>query len=206
MKTPPAPVAAQALAPVPAQGPASASAKSQASVSPQGQASASVQASAPEPHRPSALRPSLQPPVQVALENPFLSPNLMGGEEQRLEQTPPSELQQLIAATPRVNGALVMRDVIVLDGLRFAADGKVIALAGITSVPAGSECRRLDGVVESCIVRAASRLEVLTKGRPVTCDVKEADGRFRGVCRAGNIDLAEDLVRSGLAVRTTDRR
>jgi endonuclease YncB( thermonuclease family) len=129
----------------------------------------------------------------------------MGGEA-RLEQRPVQEPAEPMITSPRVNGALVLREVIILDGLRFAADGKVIALAGITSVPSGSECRRLDGVVESCIVRAANRLEVLTKGRPVMCDVKESDGRFRGVCRAGKIDLAEDLVRNGLAVRTSDGR
>jgi hypothetical protein len=209
----------------------------------------SAQAPKPEPTPAPALRPSLQPPLRATLEDPFLSPKPMGGEE-RLEQKPAAEPQQMIAmprvndvqaplvratqedrflspkpmggeerlekpaakpqqmiATPRVNGAQVLREVIVIDGLRLAADGKVIALAGITSVPEGSECRRLDGVTESCILRAANRLEVLTKGRPVTCDVKESDtGRLRGVCRAGKIDLAEDLVRNGLAVRTSDGR
>jgi hypothetical protein len=210
----------------------------------------SAQAPKPEPTPAPALRPSLQPPLRATLEDPFLSPKPMGGEE-RLEQKPAAEPQQMIAmprvnaaqappvrasqedpflspkpmggeerleqkpaakpqqmiAMPRVNGAQVLREVIVIDGLRLAADGKVIALAGIGSVPEGSECRRLDGVTESCSLRAANRLDVLTKGRPVTCDVKESDtGRLRGVCHAGKIDLAEDLVRNGLAVRTSDGR
>jgi endonuclease YncB( thermonuclease family) len=74
-------------------------------------------------------------------------------------------------------------------------------------VPAGSECKRLDGVVEPCEVRAANRLDILTRGRQVVCELQDGGGdETRGVCRAGKIDLADDLVRNGLALRTADGR
>jgi endonuclease YncB( thermonuclease family) len=71
-------------------------------------------------------------------------------------------------------------------------------------VPAGSECRRLDGVVEPCAQRAQNRLEILTRDRPVVCEIVEdyAGAILRGTCKAGKIDIADDLVRNGLATRT----
>jgi endonuclease YncB( thermonuclease family) len=157
-----------------------------------------AQAQSPEAPAP------LQRPLRATFDDPFLSPKPMGAET-RLEQKPAANPPQM-AARPRLSGAHVLREVNVVDGLQIAAEGMVIALAGVAPVPAGSECRRLDGVVEPCALRAANRLEVLTKGRPVVCDLKESDrGDLRGVCRAGKIDLADDLVRNGLAVRTSDR-
>jgi endonuclease YncB( thermonuclease family) len=167
---------------------------------------APVSTQAQTPESAPGLRPSLQPPLRATIDGRFLSPKPMSSDERLVEQKPAAKPQQMIAR-PRVNGAQVLREVNIIDGLHIAADGVVIALGGIASVPAGSECRRLDGVVEACAVRAASRLEVLTRGRPVVCDVKESDGgELRGVCRAGKIDLADDLVRNGLAVRTSDGR
>lgn len=163
-----------------------------------------AQAQAPAQMKAPESAPALRPALRATLDDPFLSPKLMGGDE-RIEPKPAAKPQQN-NVRPRVNGAHVLRDVRILEGLQISADGMVIALAGVAPVPAGSECRRLDGVVESCAVRAVNRLDVLTRGRPVVCDVKESDdGETRGACRAGKIDLADDLVRNGLAVRTSDR-
>lgn len=147
-------------------------------------------------------KPQPVPVLRVSIEDPLLSPKPMAA--QMLLVTPPVSHTRPATQRPRVNGAHVLREVAVLDGLQISGEGLVVALAGVAPVPAGSECRRLDGVVEACAVRAASRLEVLTRGRPVVCDLQEADeGDLRGACRAGKIDLAEDLVRNGLAVRAS---
>lgn len=92
----------------------------------------------------------------------------------------------------------------VLDGLRLGSGSLVIALAGVKPLAADATCRRLDGVMENCLARATSRLEVLVEGRPVSCEVYRQpgpDGK-RGRCMAGKIDLAADLVRNGLAQRS----
>lgn len=159
-----------------------------------------------------ALRASLAPappsaspspsPQLISVE-PFLSPVPMNTPA-RLEPRPASKPQ--VASRARMSGTHVFREVRVIDGFQIAAEGLTIALAGIGPAPEGSECKRLDGVVEPCAMRAANRLDILTRGRPVACDLQEADdGRVRGVCRAGKIDLADDLVRYGLAVRTSDQ-
>ena len=78
-----------------------------------------------------------------------------------------------------------------------------IARTPAAPVAPGAVCRRLDGVEEPCAQRAADRLELLTRGRTVRCERIEtaADGTARGYCLAGKINLADDLVKNGLARR-----
>ena len=78
-----------------------------------------------------------------------------------------------------------------------------MALAGVEPLDHDAKCKRLDGVQEACSTRAASRLEVLTRGRTVTCRVYEGEQGQPVVasCRADKIDLADDLVKNGLARR-----
>jgi endonuclease YncB( thermonuclease family) len=87
--------------------------------------------------------------------------------------------------------------------LRFNAGGMVVRLAGVVPVAGDAMCKRLDGVIEPCSTRAMNRLDILTRGRAVTCDIKDdqADESLLGFCRADKIDIAEDLVRNGLARR-----
>lgn len=126
------------------------------------------------------------------------------GDLARLDGPPPAIAKP--ASRPAALGSQVLRNVRILEDFQLESDGIVVTLDGIGAPPQGSECRRLDGVVEPCAVRALNRLEVLTRGRPVACDLRQADdGRVRGLCRAGKIDLADDLVRNGLAVRAGDR-
>ena len=91
----------------------------------------------------------------------------------------------------------------VASGLRVVADGASYQLAGVEPMAPGAVCRRLDGVEEPCAQRAADRLELLTRGRTVRCERIEtaADGTARGYCLAGKINLADDLVKNGLARR-----
>ncbi|MDB5593269.1 MAG: hypothetical protein JWM36_230 [Hyphomicrobiales bacterium] len=105
-------------------------------------------------------------------------------------------------------GMQVFRNVEVAENLRLNSNGMIVQLAGVMPVATDATCRRLDGVTEPCSTRAISRLEILTRGRAVTCDIRDdqvreeqADDAVLGVCRAGKIDIAEDLVRNGLARR-----
>ncbi|MDB5644267.1 MAG: hypothetical protein JWN07_3584 [Hyphomicrobiales bacterium] len=150
---------------------------------------------------------TLRPALRADLDDAMLSPAPMGVARTLEPALPVANAAASVAIPqPRVLGSRVLRDVTIRDGLQIGADGVVFALAGVAPSPPGSECRRLDGVVEPCAVRATNRLEVLTRGRPVVCDVQEGDGgELRGVCRAGKIDLAEDLVRNGLAVAAPSR-
>jgi endonuclease YncB( thermonuclease family) len=95
------------------------------------------------------------------------------------------------------------RDVSVADGLHLRSGNVVVALAGIEPLAPGALCRRIDGVEESCAVRAANRLELLVRGRVVVCRVYDAPHgpQLAGACRADKIDLVDDLVRNGLARR-----
>ena len=100
------------------------------------------------------------------------------------------------------SGTHVLRQVEAREGLRLSSDAMVIKLDGVEPLAQDAECRRLDGVVEPCAQRAQNRLDVLTRGRPVICDMQpDETGDMRGHCRAGKIDLAEDLLRNGLALR-----
>lgn len=96
-----------------------------------------------------------------------------------------------------------LRQVGVAEGLKLISEGSMLTLAGVQPLDSDAKCKRLDGVMEPCSTRAASRLEVLTRGRVITCRVYEAvQGEPTAAhCRADKIDLAEDLVKNGLARR-----
>lgn len=173
-------------------------------------ASAATPVSAPTPTHTlvptpvSLVRASPQgPTLRASFDDPIFSPMMMGVAapiEAKWEAASPQA-----EARTALTGRHVLRDVRVAGSLQIVSEGIVISLAGVAPTPDGSECRRLDGVVESCAQRAANRLALLTQGRPIVCDLQGDAARARGICRAGTIDLAEDLVRNGLAVRTSDQ-
>ena len=167
--------------------------------------------SAPPPTPSAPEAPVARPPLRASFDSPIFSPEPMGAQapmEQAVVQAipavqPSAPEQPAPRVVAKAGRARVLRDVTIVDGLQIRSEGLIVALAGIAPAPQGSECRRLDGVVEPCAQRAANRLDILTRGRPVVCDLQDGDaGAMRGVCRAGKIDLADDLVRNGLAVRT----
>ena len=75
-----------------------------------------------------------------------------------------------------------------------------IRLHGIDSVEGRQTCQR-GGTTWNCGEDAATRLRQLIQGKQVTCTGRETDkfGRMVSTCRAGAIDLADVMVRSGLA-------
>jgi endonuclease YncB( thermonuclease family) len=106
-------------------------------------------------------------------------------------------------ATSSVERVAILRDVRVGDGLSLIGASGVFALAGVEPLAPDAMCRRLDGVEQPCSQRAASRLELLTRGRVVTCQPTGpmVNAQSRGACLAGKINLADDLVKNGLARR-----
>ena len=83
------------------------------------------------------------------------------------------------------------------DGSRFELDGIVVP-------EQDARCRRLDGVTVSCRERIAARLEILSRGRLIDCQVTALAERATARCLAGKVDLAEDLLRNGLVRKRRD--
>jgi hypothetical protein len=82
-----------------------------------------------------------------------------------------------------------------LDGATLQMGERQIRLAGITLPHDDVMCSTLDGRLESCARRAATRLELTTRWRAITCRYRQ-DGlsaHYVGDCRIGNDDLAERL-------------
>jgi hypothetical protein len=89
-----------------------------------------------------------------------------------------------------------------LDGRTLAARALRIRLSGLELPQAEEVCRTLDGRLESCAVRAATQLELVTRFRKVTCRYRlESAGEGAGTCRIGASDIAERLLRTGLVKR-----
>lgn len=99
----------------------------------------------------------------------------------------------------------VLQDARAVAPNAIMADGVYVVIAGIEPPKEGATCRRLDGVLEDCRVRARARLSVLIMDRRITCKLSEAleNGIRVGQCYAGKIDIAGDLLRQGLANRST---
>lgn len=112
-----------------------------------------------------------------------------------------------------VRQARVFAAIDVLDGRSFRADGATIRLANLALPGPRQQCRRLDGVTEPCAERARTRLDLMTRHRPVACDLAAAapgaplgatSSPLTGDCRVGDGDLALRLIREGWATPLSD--
>lgn len=88
-----------------------------------------------------------------------------------------------------------------LDGDSLTMGETQIRLHGIDAVEGVQTCQR-GSITWNCGEDAAARLRQLIQGKQVTCTGRDTDqyGRMVSTCRAGAIDLADVMVRSGLAV------
>jgi hypothetical protein len=90
-----------------------------------------------------------------------------------------------------------------------ASDGRTldtgrlrIRLTGLQLPKRDETCRTLDGRHEPCAIRAATQLELLTRGRSVTCRYRVGTPTEAvGTCRIGASDLGERLLRTGFLRR-----
>jgi endonuclease YncB( thermonuclease family) len=120
-----------------------------------------------------------------------------------------SEPAELAAAPERSAPARTTpqaREATVIEAGMIRAGDTAYRLAGIVFPEDGRMCRRLDGLAVACADRAQSYLQLLVKGRAVSCDrtVQTADGAPEANCRIGEADIAEQIVRQGWA-RAADK-
>lgn len=109
-------------------------------------------------------------------------------------------LAMLFASVP-LQAQIISGTATALDGDSLAMGETQIRLHGIDSVEGRQTCQRA-GTTWNCGEEAATRLRQLIQGKQVTCTGRETNkfGRMVSTCGAGAIDLADVMVRSGLAV------
>ena len=171
---------------------------------------------------PLAFRPAEAPIETTRSAHSASTPPLRAVAERRAETDRPilaaaeilaTEIHKRRAASRQVRQlgpdgqSIRLPNAVVGEDFQLSSDDQIVHLAGVDQLPAGKTCRRLDGVVEDCAVRAANRLRVVTIGRPVVCFPFGTDEELRLMarCFAGKIDLARDLISHGLATASRDQ-
>lgn len=102
-------------------------------------------------------------------------------------------------ASPRTTSSA--REAEVTDTGMIRAGDVTYRLAGIILPETSRMCRRLDGLAVPCADRAHSYMQLLVKGRAVSCEraPSRSDGPHEANCRVGDADIAEQMVRQGWA-------
>jgi endonuclease YncB( thermonuclease family) len=90
----------------------------------------------------------------------------------------------------------------VIDGDTIEIHGERIRLWGIDAPESTQLCRGSDSLQYRCGARAANDLDAFIAGQPMSCAPISLDryGRTVATCSVAGADLAEWLVRSGLAL------
>lgn len=86
-----------------------------------------------------------------------------------------------------------------LTGDTMRIDGKTVRMAGIEAPELTQTCSRSNGSTWNCGQSALNALRQLTGRHTITCEIQYTDafGHKVGRCRAGDIDLAAEMVRNG---------
>lgn len=97
--------------------------------------------------------------------------------------------QETIAGRPKL-----------IDGDSFELGNVGVRLFGVDAPEGRQSCKR-DGRNWACGDEAARKLRNLVGDRSLTCTRRDVDdyGRIVATCRAGNVDLAAEMARSGFA-------
>lgn len=92
----------------------------------------------------------------------------------------------------------------VADGDTIEIAGQRIRLTGLDAPEWDQTCTATDGARWTCGRAAADRMRQLVRGETLSCTPHGHDRyrRLLATCRAGKADIAEALVRDGLAVAT----
>lgn len=87
-----------------------------------------------------------------------------------------------------------------IDGDSFEIGGVGVRLYGVDAPEGRQSCTR-DGRDWACGDEAARKLRSLVGDRSITCTQRDVDdySRIVATCRAGNVDLAAEMARSGFA-------
>ena len=90
----------------------------------------------------------------------------------------------------------------IIDGDTLEIHGTRIRLWGIDAPESSQLCRDDESLQYQCGAKAANALDAFIARRPVDCSPVSLDqyGRTVVVCSIGSVDLAEWLVRNGLAL------
>jgi endonuclease YncB( thermonuclease family) len=90
----------------------------------------------------------------------------------------------------------------VIDGDTLEIHGTRVRLWGIDAPESTQLCRGADSDLYRCGAKAANDLDSFIAHRPVSCKPVSQDqyGRTVATCSVGGVDLAEWLVRGGLAL------
>jgi endonuclease YncB( thermonuclease family) len=107
----------------------------------------------------------------------------------------------LLLATAAATAEPLIGRASIVDGDTLEIHGTRIRLWGVDAPESSQLCRDDDAKQFRCGATAANELDAFIADRPVTCIEVEQDryGRTVGVCTVDNIDLADWLVRNGLA-------
>jgi endonuclease YncB( thermonuclease family) len=117
-----------------------------------------------------------------------------------VQETPAAEVSTPeTTATARTAKSAREAEVVESGMIRTADD--TYRLAGIALPETARQCRRIDGLAVGCLDRAQSYLQLLVKGRAVSCEraPQKNDGPLEANCRIGDADIAEQMVRQGWA-------
>lgn len=108
----------------------------------------------------------------------------------------------IVSATPSVGASQsIQGQASIIDGDTLEIRGTRIRLWGIDAPESSQLCRGDDSLPYRCGAKAANELDAFIAHRPVSCEPVSRDvyGRTVATCSVGAIDLAEWLVRGGLA-------
>jgi len=108
----------------------------------------------------------------------------------------------LLASTVAALSADLIGQASIIDGDTLEIHGTRIRLWGIDAPESSQFCRGQDSLQYRCGAKAANDLAAFINGRLVKCVPVSLDryGRTVAICTAGGIDLADWLIRNGLAL------
>jgi len=89
-----------------------------------------------------------------------------------------------------------------IDGDSLRKGEQEYRLHGIDAPELHQDCTGADGRMFACGRAARDHLRDLVRGQTLDCDMLETDryGRLVAQCRAGNVDINREMVRSGWAI------
>jgi endonuclease YncB( thermonuclease family) len=107
-----------------------------------------------------------------------------------------------LVVTPSLSADTLRGQASIIDGDTLEVHGTRIRLWGIDAPESSQLCRNDESLLYRCGAKAANELDTFIARRPVECAPVSLDqyGRTVAVCSIDDIDLAEWLVRNGLAL------
>ncbi|MEY9590847.1 endonuclease YncB(thermonuclease family) [Bradyrhizobium yuanmingense] len=108
----------------------------------------------------------------------------------------------ILAASGEVSAIDLTGQASIIDGDTIEIHGTRIRLWGVDAPESSKLCRGEDSLQYRCGTKAANDLDAFINGRLVNCVPISLDryGRTVASCAAGEIDLADWLIRNGLAL------